>query len=246
MENLFFVVFYIGIGILSLLIIVLAYKLFYYRDPNMTYNVACAGSPHNDTPKEKKSISVYSNEFLDENGMSIDVEQFDWFIASGASMHLTGINDGDIVFIKKGYVLDEKEDLPVVFVLKRDKKRDRKKDEEAQFKIRRGWKFVDYVRNETDMNTHLESIMRSDKFREIIKEKNKDFYPGDDAIKQDFFETRLPDYIKKYEKDKNGCNRKVMISTTLHTDENKIYFSIHPTNLIKGKVSYSFTVKQNN
>ena len=152
-------------------------------------------------------------------------------------MHLSGIDDGDIIFTKKGYVFNEKEKLPSVFVLKRDEK-----DDKAEFKIRRGWKVVDFE-NKDNMMKVLETIVDSDKFKDIIINKNNKFYPGHPEIKKDFETRCLQDYIKNFQPDKKTNNRKVIISTTLHTDENKIYFSIHPTNLIEGKVLYSFTMK---
>lgn len=236
MEDLFFIALYTSAGVLLVLMTILSINLHYRRKLKMSYKSACAGSPHDNTPKERIASSIYANTFLDNEGNPLDVDKFNWFIACGESMHLSGIDDGNIVFTKKGYTFDEKEDFPSIFVLKRDKK-----DEKSQFKIRRGWKVVDFV-NKEDMMKNLETVMDSGKFKDIIINKNKTFYPGSSAIIKDFESRCLPEYLRNFQPNIKTDNRKVMISTTLHTDENKIYFSIHPTSLITGKVLYSFTM----
>lgn len=260
MEELYFWMFIISSILFVLITALLFFRLLKYkRNSEMYYNVACAGSPHDDTPKKMLSVSAYTNTFQDKDGNRLDVEKFNKFIASGESMSLCGIHDGDLVFTQKGYIFRVDEELPAPFVLKRRKDVDdtsllktikeiidcmmkNMKEETSQYKIRRGWKVMMYGKD--DPKDVIRTIMTSEKFRSVIKE-NGLLYPGDDEIVKDFLNKRLPKYEKDYNPDKQtdipDC--KVLISTTLHTDVNKIYFSIHPVSLVVGKVLYSFTIQ---
>lgn len=262
MENLFFCMFIISIILFAIITAILFFRLIKYkRTPKMYYNVACAGSPHDNTPKKMLSVSVYNHTFQDKDGNELDVEKFNKFIASGESMTLCDIHDNDLVFTPKDYIFKGDEELPAPFVLKRKKDVDetslkrtikdiidcmtnKKKDETSQYKIRRGWKVMMYGKD----NPHdiIKGIIESEKFKELIN-ANPEFYPGDEDIVKDFFEKRLPKYERELNPEKRTDIKdcELLISTTLHTDVNKIYFSIHPTSLIVGKVVHSFTINRN-
>lgn len=198
-------------------------------DDHMAYNVACAGAPHGEVEKIESTI-LLTDDFFDYDGKKVNVGDFLLFIVSGESMMLSGIHDKDIVFVPKNYSCGS-ESLPSVFVLKIN----HPIDGEAKYKIRRGWRIVKWQELENEYEKILKSIMSMDKFKSI---KDHEFYLGDEKIIDDFKKTRLPNYKKEYALEEKGL---ILISTTLLTDEKEIHFSIHPVDLIVGRISFSYS-----
>lgn len=230
MNSIFFVPLVISALLFIALTIFLFIKMREYRNPTTMYDVACAGMIHGEAEK-MKSVSIKTDQFLDHDGRCLNVDDFHLFMVSGESMKLCGIHNRDIVFVPKNYSC-ENETFPAVLVLEREKA----KEGEAKYKIRRGWNIVQYTN--ADFEDVIRSIMNSKKFRTVKEDKA---YPGDKIIIEDFFNERLKRYEKEHPADKRG---RILISTTLHTDEDKIYFSIHPVELIVGKIAYSFTTSK--
>lgn len=202
------------------------------------YDVACAGSTHNnvgDVERIESSI-LLTDEFLDYEGKRINVDDYYQFIVSGESMKLSGIHDKDIVFVRKNYELGS-ETYPSVFVLRKE----HPKNGEAKYKIRRGWRVVHWRELENDYIKILHSIMSMEKFKSI---KENEAYPGDEEIIRDFKETRLKNYEEEHEPGERGL---LLISTTLHLNnpddpkDDEIDFSIHPVDLIVGRISFSYS-----
>lgn len=227
MNSIFFIPLIISAVAFIALTAFLFVKMREYRNPVTMYDVACAGTRHGEAEK-MKSVSTETDKFLDYEGRPLSVEEFHLFLVSGESMKLSGIHDKDIVFVPKNFSC-ENEALPAVLVLEREKAN----EGEAKYKIRRGWTVVQH--ENADFENVIRSIINSKKFKTI---REDDAYPGDDEILTDFFKERLHRYEKEHPADKRGH---ILISTTLHTDENKIYFSIHPVESIVGKIAYSFT-----
>lgn len=230
MDSVFFIPLVISALLFIALTTFLFIKMYEYRNPTMMYDVACAGMIHGEAEK-MRSVSIMTDQFLDYEGHPLNVDDFYLFMVCGESMKLSGIHNRDIVFVPKNYSSDN-ETFPAVLVLKRENS----KEGEAKYKIRRGWSIVQYA--DVDFEHVIRSIMNSKKFKSI---KEDTAYPGDRAIMEDFFNERLQKYEREHPKDSRG---RILISTTLHINENKIYFSIHPVELIVGKIVYSFTTNK--
>ena len=70
------------------------------------------------------------------------------------------------------------------------------------------------------------------------------YFDSKDDLLNDFQVNRLANYRNQYLDSETSSERykQVIISTTFHTDENKIRFSIHSVIDVVGIVSESFTV----
>jgi len=207
---------------------------------SMDYPVACAGSPSSDSKIFMKAPSIYNNVFRTKTGEPIDPSLYLQFVVKGDSMKFCGIQSGSLIFVKKGFAISDIGRLPVVLVLKR---RDAFGNR-PQFKVRRAWKMGNFDTT-GDFSKTLRDIIGTPPFQQLkevfLKEKA---YDSDQALIDDFESTRLPAYRKEYidcdfpkESDKE-----FVISTTFHTGEDKVRFSIHPVSSIVGIVSESFSL----
>lgn len=244
MDNSIFFLFFIislilFIGLFVFLLIRTINKRKIAMNDHKAYDVACAGSTHGgvgDVEKKESSI-LLTDEFLDYDGKKINVDDYFQFIVSGESMKLSGIHDKDIVFVPKDYSCGS-ETLPSVFVLKKE----HPKVGEAKYKIRRGWKIVRWQELENDYESVLQSIMSTEKFNSI---KENYAYPGDGEIIKDFKDNRWKKYVNEHKSEED--RGLVMISTTLHLNnpddpkDDEIDFSIHPVDLIVGRISFSYS-----
>lgn len=241
-NNIYFVFFIISAALFICLFIFLFVNMIKNRNNadkgHKAYDVACAGSTHGgvgDVEKIESSI-LLTDEFLDYEGKAINVDDYLQFIVSGESMKLSGIHDKDIVFVPKEYSCGS-ETLPSVFVLKKE----HPKEGEAKYKIRRGWKIVQWQEDKKAYGSILQSIMSTEKFNSI---KENEAYPGDEEIIKDFIKTRLEKYEKEHPLKDRGL---ILISTTLHLNnpddpkDDEIDFSIHPVDLIVGRISFSYS-----
>ena len=126
--------------------------------------------------------------------------------------------------------------FPVVLVLLRSKVL----GDRPQYKIRRTWKVTKYT-NDENLLLEISQIINSSSFQEI---RNLDVYDGDSAVINDFNQTRLPLYKREYVEcdNPNVSDKEIVISTTYHTSERVIRFSLHPKSMIVGRVIASFDV----
>lgn len=201
-----------------------------------TYNTVCAGSSHHPSaPMVLAAPSVDYNEFRSKTGRILNPQDFYKFVVVGNSMQFCGIHDKDLIFVPKGFSLSKIKQLPTLFVLYRDAI-----GNQPQYKLRRGWKICMI---DDDLKKIINDILTSKQFGDLRDEaKNNNSYDSDELLEKDFFKYRLERYIGEY----INCdfpkesNHQILISTTFHTDENIIRFSIHPVSSIVGIVEEAF------
>lgn len=206
-----------------------------YQNKRYVYPTASAGSDKSDSKAIAESVDVRYNEFRSKNGHVLDAYNYDHYIVDGDSMQYCGIHDKDLLFVKKGFALSDLKPFPTILVLsKRDSCIDKPK-----YKVRRAWACCNI--KEDDLKRILASIMEPQNFKSI---RDIEYYDGDQALIDDFFNVRLKRYYEKYINtgDVQKRNEEIVISTTFHTDEKKVRFSIHPVSLIMGVVEESFTI----
>ena len=200
----------------------------------MSYPAASAGSGIEGKNKEEISMSTEINHFYSPEGKEINASDYDHYVASGNSMILCGIQDKDLLFVKKNFNASQLVDLPKILVIERHNA----KPEEIQYKIRRTWTTCLVTDN---LESIINELLESSAFRKLAETEQ---CPGNDVLIEDFFETRLRKYKEIYPDCTNVLSEynRVVISTTLHTDMNEVRFSIHPLKDVRGVVEYSFTV----
>ncbi len=251
----------------TVLFVLIGLSSFYYRTPNIRYALACAGTEHKDNPELKNVFedygkSIYTNSFFEHDGKTeVNVSLYNHFIVKGNSMQISGIVDGDLVMSRKDFKIKDFE-FPCICVLKRD----RSEKEKIEFKLRRGWRIIDLNDFKDNIKNEFISLLGSilsDKG--FIKLRNSSAFTSDDNMIEDFFINRLLPFYNKYSDDSpiniskdrlDDCirlinidkipseMRKILISTTLHTNDNEILFSIHPITNIVGKVDFCYDISQ--
>jgi len=232
---------------ITILIILLSFILFafglriYYGGVEL--KVACAGDVHMQTNRTQLLVNLKKDGFVDENNKTIDYESYNHYSVCGKSMLLTGIEDGDLLFVKP-YKDADAMSFPCVVVIQRDHY-PRFDTNVAQYKVRRSWAKANLSTD--NLGAIIGNIMDSKEFKELISTSGeKKCFMESDKMREDFFETRW----KKYKKDYPSCekindkNNIAVISTTLDTKTNIVHFSIHPFRCIKGEVMYSFGLKE--
>ena len=210
-----------------------------YRDL-VTYPTASAGTPTRVVPAEQESIPTKYTQFKDYRGNIINPDDYFKFVVKGDSMQFCGIHNDDLIFVRKDFELQDLKSFPTPVVIKRDNA----PANETQYKVRRAWG-VCTIDTCEDM---VANILSSDDFRNKIATLS--FFDGSEAMKEDFRETRLRKYCERYfsttvgntDKSSEDSYKNIIVSTTFHTDENKIRFSIHPASDVIGSVSDSFTI----
>lgn len=242
---------WIAITIVIGVFVTLVYMFNKYRNPEMNYAVACAGTEYKEESIDRQKAqverdSIYTNFFIDNNRQKLDVNNYRPFIVKGNSMSLSGIYDGDLVLTNRNFNLDYDIILPDIYIIKRFKK----KGDVIEFKLRRGWKIINDISHIAEQDerkvfeTILKEILSSPQFNKL-KEMAANGHVNeidDQKMIEDFFTTRLKEYKDRYlingkYQDKA---KKILISTTLHTKENEILFSIHPVSNIIGKMEYCY------
>lgn len=202
------------------------------------YYAACAGNPEKEMKEMVCGASMSSNTMLNEDGKRLATDDYNIYVASGESMSLADIHDGDMLFSRKGFKPDEIElDLPGIYILKRENP----KPQEPLYKVRRIWALWN-VDGEQPIDSLLRDIINSDNFQELKNDGEKfDLYPGEIYL-IDEFKKRLEIYRKDHSECNNPQNENhiAVISTTLRKGENKISFSIHPAKIVVGKVNYVY------
>lgn len=119
------------------------------------------------------------------------------------------------------------------------------REDKAQYKIRRTWMRCKYTSKEELVDIVKSKILPSTKFQEI---RQLSTYDGDSALIQDLKDKRIKIYEEKYIKceNPNDNDKEIIISTTFHTKEKEIRFSLHPVSIIVGQVIASFPINDNN
>lgn len=196
---------------------------------------ALAGSDSSCHTPNSPTVDVYGlglTEYKDANGNILNFDDYDKFVVSGESMKFCGIHDNDLIFSTREANFAFDLSSPEIIVVRKNNLN----DNQPAYKIRRAWAVSNYDDNLMDV---LKNIIHSKSFQQIRKLPE---YDGDTALIDDFRENRLPKYKDTFIdcKNPNPHDRDIVISTTYHTDMNKIRFSIHPINLVKGKVVASF------
>ena len=208
-----------------------------FKSGKSVYYAACAGNPEGKMTKMVYGASMSSNTMLNEEGEKLMTDDYNIYVASGESMSLADIHDGDMLLSSKGVQLNKIElHLPDIFILKRENP----KPQEPLYKVRRVWALWNV--DEKPIESLLRDIMNSEKFQELKKDGGKlDLYPGEILLINDF-KKRLEIYKRKHIGCDNSRNENhiTVISTTLRKGENKISFSIHPAKIVVGKVCYVY------
>lgn len=196
--------------------------------------MACAGTCDDVVPPTKTVTSLKIKAFRNSDGDYLTWDDYEHFIVQGDSMQFCGINNSNLIFVDDKFKIQDCGVFPVILLLQRHNTR----KDSVQFKIRRTWDTLTYKSKETLLE-RIKDIISSDKFQEV---RQLDVYDGDSALMEDLKNTRIPMYEREYIfcKDANDYDRKIIISTTYHTKERKIRFSLHPISMIKGKVIASF------
>ncbi len=200
----------------------------------MVYPTASAGTPSRAIPVVQESISAKYTQFKNFYGQIVNADDYLQFVVKGDSMQFCGIHNDDIIFVRKGFELDHLKSFPTPVVIRRNNA----PSNETQYKIRRAWGvcMIDTCEE------FVSKIVSSEVFRDRIAAIR--FYDGEEALLDDFRHERFAKYCGQYlnEEESSECYKQVVISTTFHTDINKIRFSIHPASDIIGIVSESFSV----
>lgn len=230
-------------AISTLLLGVIVFKLYKskqeikndYKVRYAHYPVASAGSEKQDSKQSAQSVSIVFNEFRSKEGKILDPSNYDQYVVDGESMKYCGIHSGDLLFVRKGFKINDLKPFPTILVLRK-----RNSDlDKPKYKVRRAWA---YCNIDDDLKSILEAIMDPQNFKSV---RDIEHYDSDRALIEDFFKTRLERYRENYINIADPCDKdkEVVISTTYHTDEQKVRFSIHPISTIMGVVEESFTIK---
>ena len=201
--------------------------------------VAIAGSPdgcHRAT-KFVEVSGINLTIYRDYYGNVLNPDNYNLFVVDGDSMKYCGIRDKNLIFVTKGFVIEDGS-LPTVLVIKREDV----EENSPEYKIRRVWLKTRYV-NDEDLVVEIRELLQSNDFQKLRRLND---YPGDEEILTDFKDNRLKQYRNKYlGQEANDKDKEIIISSTLDTIYDKIHLSIHPVNLVSGKVMGSFNVDKN-
>lgn len=241
--------FWILLGFTSLLFFIQIGGLIVYRrgiNRSPVFMVACAGSEKPSTPKSLKMLNLNFDNFRKEDGSVLDIDNYEGFITMGRSMLLGGIQDQDIIFVKK---TTEKNELhfPSIIVLKREPAamvKAARFNDKAEMKIRRAWGFCSLDRADETILDQVNAIIEGDEFQNL---RNHDIskFPERDWLIADFKNRLL-----RYREEHSGCeqamneNYMALISTTFDTIKDRVHFSIHSNRTVIGEVKYAFGVNR--
>lgn len=211
-------------------------------------NIVHAGSDKDCTLADHEIIlnPIKAIQFKDRNGNVLNPTDYDLYIVAGECMQYVNIHPDDLLFATKGFEVEKyKGNLPIILIIKKGttdiKKGTTTINVPPFYKLRRLWKVCNY---RDDFNEILKSIIQSPEFQEVRRRPN---YDGDKALIEDFFDVRLKRYEEEYIKCEfpNINDEKIVISTTFHTDIQRVRFSIHPVSNVVGKVEAAFPIESN-
>lgn len=204
----------------------------------LSVNIVHAGSDKGCTLVDHESVlnSLDIIEFKDSKGNILVPTDYDLYKVAGECMQYVNIHPNDLLFATKSFDVEKYTgNLPIVLILK---KGTATPGVPPFYKLRRLWKVCNYRDSLKDI---LKSIIQSSEFQEVRRRPN---YDGDKALIDDFFNTRLNRYEEDYIKCEfpNINEEKIIISTTFHTDIQRVRFSIHPISNVVGKVEAAFPI----
>gem|GEM_PF-3993469 len=209
--------------------------------------VSCAGSVNSNTPEKKVLPGFDWKAIKPSDGTVLSPDKYDVFSVKGSSMLLGGIQDGDVLFVKKGVRGQLEVNYPAFVVLRRE---DDALCEAAQikdfakFKVRRTWFETDLSQvTDEELAERIKSdIIEKEKFAELkeLGNKNNVTFPDTEALLSDFKKRVL-----RYRETHGGSMSPVLISSTLNTDDNCVHFSVHSKDMLVGEVKYDFKVGAN-
>lgn len=183
----------------------------------------------------------------DDKHRIIDSRNYRAYMASGQSMLLCGINDGDLLLTEKMPHIHNEQITPCILVLKREEykqKEARERGDNAIYKIRRTWAKCEITDKEEDLLLIAKRIMERDDFKKVMeKAREKNAYTSDN-IMLDRLKKSYNDYLMEHKGciHKHNKNHEVLISTTLYVEDNEVRFSIHPARIAEGKVVYAYNL----
>lgn len=194
------------------------------------------------------NIDITANTFLDEQGNPIKVDEYEGYVVSGNSMELANIRDGNLLLVRRNEVFTDNTPLPGVFVLKRE----HVSEGQGKYKMRRIWA-VAYL-GETDIEKLASGIMNHPEF--MLLKRNKNLCLDEAQMLSEFTgkDGRMDIYKKEHPRwnESGSDENRVVISTTLRTESDRdafitngrhISFSVHPANLVVGKVAFAYSKK---
>ena len=197
------------------------------------------------------NVNLTTSTFLDEKGNPVKVADYDGYVVAGNSMELANIKDGNLLLVRKDDSFDDSTPLPGVFVLKRE----HALENQGKYKMRRIWS-VAYL-DQTKVEDMAKGIMTHPEF--IKLRRNEELCLDEKNMLREFVgeNGRLAIYKREHpDWNVNGSDdNKVVISTTLRTEQEgdfhtesgrHISFSIHPANLVVGKVAYVYSIPRKN
>nr|CAJ1762879.1 hypothetical protein AUSP0019_00154 [uncultured phage] len=242
----------LGVVVLITLLVWIAYQTKVVREEalmnllekRIQIYTACAGSDDENKiiPSYREIQSLEYNVFKDQNGNILNINDYLHFIVQGESMQFCGIHNNDVIFVDEKFKFEEDTKFPIILVLR---KHHLNREDKAQYKIRRTWMRCKYTSKEELVDIVKSKILPSTKFQEI---RQLSTYDGDSALIQDLKDKRIKIYEEKYIKceNPNDNDKEIIISTTFHTKEKEIRFSLHPVSIIVGQVIASFPINDNN
>lgn len=199
--------------------------------------LAIAGSNDDATVSATTNIqAVESNAFKDKDGNYLNANDYKHLVVHGSSMRFCGINDHDMIFVDTNFNVEISSEFPCVLVLRRSISN----DDSPKYKIRRTWTKTTYTSKDA-LIMEIKALMSSPLFQSI---RQLEVYDGDDNVISDLISNRIPAYEESYVNcgNANCYDRNIIVSTTFHTKEGRVRFSIHPISLIEGKVVASFAM----
>ena len=237
--------FYILVALAGILFAILFIELavyIYNRQSSPVLSVACAGSEKALTPRSLRLTNLDWEQFTKEDGTAIGKDEYEPYITVGQSMLLGGIQDRDIIFVKK--IVDfENIQFPKIMMLRREPaamQRASLVSDAAEYKVRRSWGLFDIGATDDLILERVRTIVESETFRQLRGIDGR-MFPTTEQLLSD-----LRNRLRTYRSEHAGCevdnneNHKVIISTTLDTRNGMVHFSVHPSRTVVGEVAYAF------
>ena len=237
--------FYFLVALAGILFAILFIELavyIYNRQSSPVLSVACAGSEKALTPKSLRLTNLDWGQFTKEDGTAIGTDEYEPYITVGHSMLLGGIQDQDIVFVKK-IVGFENLLFPKIMMLRREPAamlRASLVNDVAEYKMRRSWGQFHIDATDDSILREVRAIVESETFQQL-RGIDEHMFPATDQLLSD-----LRNRLRTYRSEHVGCevdgneNHEVIISTTLDTRNGMVHFSVHPSRTVVGEVAYAF------
>lgn len=218
------------------------------------FKPALAGG-HLEEDNEVEELEIPLTEFVfkDKNGIDLPIEEYDGYVAKGKSMKLAGIVEGDLMLVPKNYKFQSSTPLPDVFILHRERiDAEGHENVKAKYKLRRVWALA-YLGGSTSLEDVMKVVMGHPVFIDLLNNPECGISPQ--QLWDEFFD-EVKGRFSKYKaehphwNDPNHEDSIAVISTTLRPNDEPlktgekgehVSFSIHPSKLIVGAVSYVYS-----